>query len=113
MRPESINELFQLGMTQFDTGELDSALATWATVLTKEPVHPPALFFRGMVLAQQNSLADAKVMLETLLNSAPTDNLYYNRAQELLRAINSGQNSEKTGTFADATLPKDAYKVEH
>lgn len=115
--PDAIVESFQLGMTHFDAGEKEEAMTIWDAIIKKEPVHPPALFYRGLVLAQQGKTADAKQSLDTLMQSAPADNLYFNRAKELLQALNNGQAisaGNNGGQSAVSTVrPDDAYKVEH
>jgi tetratricopeptide (TPR) repeat protein len=115
--PEATIEAFQLGMVHFDSGENEAALSMWDAILKKEPVHPPALFYRGLLLAQTGKLADAKQSLDTLLKSAAVDNLYFGRAKELLQAINAGQAQKgDNGSEPDSllkVLPKDAYKIEH
>ena len=113
--PDALVETFQLGMAHFDSGEANDALATWDSVLAKDPVYPPALFYRGLAMAQAGQLADAKQSLDTLIQSAATDNLYFGRAKELLQAINNGQ-AQNNGSQQDAVAqvaPKDAYQVEH
>lgn len=117
LNPEATVEAFQLGMAHFDNGEKQEALSIWDGLLEKDPISPPALFYKGLALAQTGRLADAKHSLETLLKSAPTDNLYFGRSKELLQAINNGQlHQEHNGSEAESTgkaLPKDAYQVEH
>lgn len=115
--PDATVESFQLGMSHFDSGEREQALAIWDQILEKEPVHPPALYYRGLAFAQLGKLADAEQALDTLLKSAAADNLYFGRARELLQAINSGQiqgknNGGEQGPVTKA-MPKDAYTLEH
>jgi tetratricopeptide (TPR) repeat protein len=115
--PEATVETFQLGMAHFDCGEKDEALSIWEEVLKKEPVNPPALFYRGLALAQTGKIADAKQALDTLLKSAAADNLYFGRAKELLQAINNDQSHQGNNGSEPETvgkvLPKDAYQIEH
>lgn len=115
--PDATVESFQLGMTHYDSGESEQALAIWEQILKKEPIHPPALYYRGLALAQLGKLADAKQALDTLLKSAAADNLYFGRARELLQAINNGQiQASKNGGEQEPVtkvMPKDAYTLEH
>lgn len=113
--PDAIVENFQFGMAHYDAGETDEALLIWNTVVEKDPVNPPALFYRGLALTQLNKKADAKQSLDTLLKSTPADNLYFNRAKDLLSAIDSGQVSSDASNQHELgnTLMKDAYQVEH
>lgn len=116
--PEAITEKFQFGMTHFDAGQPKEALATWDSLLKEFPTHPPSLFYKALVLAQQGMTADSKQTLDILIKSAPADNLYFGRGKELLQSINNGQGflSGKPGDGGKRTstmLPQDAYKTEH
>jgi tetratricopeptide (TPR) repeat protein len=118
--PGAVTETFQLGMTHFDAGQTDDALKIWEGLLKEFPTHPPALFYKGLVLAQQGRMADAKHAIEILMKSAPADNLYFGRGKELLQSIDTDLRSGLIAGNADApkrvdahTLPKDAYKGEH
>ena len=115
--PTSLVERFQLGMTYLDAGHPQEALEIWEAVLNEQPIHPPALFYKGLVLAQSGKIADAKQCLETLMHSAPADNLYFGRAKELLQAIETGGKPASVAAEgakqANTLLPKDAYKTEH
>ena len=113
--PESIVDQFQYGMVHFDSGGRDTALSIWNELLAKQPTHPPSLFYKGLLLAQNNNMADARATLSILLQSAPADNLYFGRAKELLQAIDKGGAIEASGDGSNGsetkTLPKDAYKA--
>lgn len=113
--PDAVLETFQLGMTHYDAGEMDQALAVWDKLLVGQPVHPPALFYKGLVLAQSGQAADALQTLDVLLKSASADNLYFGRAKELKQAIEGGMQPSDPGGAAPAPagLPRDAYKTEH
>jgi tetratricopeptide (TPR) repeat protein len=116
--PGSITEKFQLGMTHFDTGQSREALAMWEALLKEFPTHPPALFYKALVLAQQSKTADAKQTLDILMKSAAADNLYFGRGKELLQSINNGPglsagNSGEGGKRITPILPQDVYKTEH
>ena len=110
--PKAMNEVFQLGMVNFDAGEVKEALAIWAGLLKEHPTHPPALFFTALAHSQTGQLAEARHGLDVLLKSAPADNLYFNRGKELLQAI---ENRPAPGRAVDTAriAPKDAYKAEH
>jgi len=115
VNPDAIVENFQLGMAHFDAGDVDAALKIWDVVVKTDPVNPPALFYRGLALTQQHQYSDAKQSLDTLLKTAPADNLYFGRAKELLSAIDSGQvvKNDDNGKNLVNSLVKDAYQVEH
>lgn len=115
--PGAVTEKFQFGMTHFESGHARQALAIWEELLKEYPTHPPALFYKALVLAQQGDVADARQTLDILMKSAPADNLYFGRGRELLQAINNGQAlplaKSDGGKRTAATVPQDAYKTEH
>jgi len=115
INPESVIDKFQYGMVHFDNGDKDAALSIWNELLAKQPTHPPSLFYKGLLLAQTNNMADARATLSILLQSAPADNLYFGRAKELLQAMDKGgvieASSEGGNGSEPKSLPKDAYKV--
>ena len=85
--PNALEERFQLGMVHLDSGEEDQALAIWQNVLEQYPTFPPALFYCSVVLQNQKQFATAKRNLDVLLQTAAKDNLYFERAKELLHNI--------------------------
>lgn len=87
--PDSVTENFELGMMHFETNRIDAALDIWKDVLNKAPAHPPGLFFCGLAQAQKGDLLEAKDLLEKLISATPEDNLYYGKAEKLLRDINT------------------------
>lgn len=117
--PDAVVERFQLGMTRFDSGKPAQALETWERVLKEQPVHPPALFYKSLALAQSGKTGEAKQILDGLLKSIPADNLYFGRGKELLQAIEAGRTASvatqksANGGAKVATLPPDAYRTEH
>lgn len=110
-------ETFQLGMTFFDAGERQEALGIWDAILKEQPTHPPALFYTALALAQQGETDPARKRLETLLKSAPTDNLYFGRGKELLEAMQRGGQTKasdaRDGNAANNYLLHNAYGTEH
>lgn len=113
--PGAVTETFQLGMTQFDAGHTNEAMKIWDGLLREYPTHPPALFYKGLVLARQGQATDAKHVIEILMKSTPMDNLYFGRGRELLQTIDTGlRSTAPSSSVADThTLPKDIYKGEH
>ena len=116
-QPDAINETFQFGMVHFDAGQQVEALNIWDGLLKSQPTHPPALFYRALALHQLGQLPEARHSLDILLKSAAPDNLYFNRAKELLQTIENlpatlaGRSSAPVE--AKRVAPKDAYKTEH
>lgn len=119
LEPNAINETFQLGMVHFDAGQTQEAKKLWDELLAKFPTHPPAMFFRALIMARENEAAAAAQLLERLLKSVPADNLYFERAKELLQTIQTGQapvvQPKANGAQKEPTriAAKDAYKTEH
>jgi len=118
LNPNALVEKFQLGMAYFDTGHAKEAIALWSEILEKQPMHPPALFYKGFALAQQGQTAEAKDLLNALLKNAPADNLYFGRARELLQAIETGArmmplNDGNGAGKSQQAVAKEAYKTEH
>lgn len=117
--PNATNETFQLGMVHFDAGQAAEARKIWEGLLKTVPTHPPALFYHALVLGQEGEVNLAKHSLDTLLKTAPPDNLYFGRAKELLQALElqarpasmSGNGSGPKDPRRIA--PKDPYKTEH
>jgi len=105
LQPQAVTENFQYGMVHFDSGDRDTALSIWNTLLETNPTYPPALFYKGLVLAQKEETADARKALGILLQSAPADNLYFGKAKELLQSL------ENKNIEAVKSLPDNAYKV--
>lgn len=114
IEPRAVNEAFQLGMVHFDAGQASEAVKIWENLLKDHPTHPPALFYRALAASHAGQPAEARRSLDVLLKSAPPDNLYFNRAKELLLAIEN--QPAATGLASTEPLrlaPKDAYKTEH
>lgn len=88
IRPEAVDEGFQLGMVLFDMGNQDQALEIWEGILKRLPVFPPALFYSAVVLSRQGKIAEARRNLAVLLQTVAADNLYAERGKELLQALN-------------------------
>jgi tetratricopeptide (TPR) repeat protein len=87
MVPGALEEQFQLGMVRLDKGDSAGALETWEALLKQQPTFPPALFYCAVVQNKLGKIADARRNVDVLLQTAPTDNLYYGRGKELLQAM--------------------------
>ena len=116
-QPNAVNEIFQLGMVHFDAGQQAEALNIWDGLLKNQPTHPPALFYRALALYQLGQSPESRHSLDILLKSAAPDNLYFNRAKELLQTIENPPTAlagrSAASTDAMRMAPKDAYKTEH
>lgn len=86
---------FQLGMLCFESGESLEAMRLWDEVLASVPVHPPALFYKGLWLAESRRGEEAASVLESLLRQVDSENLYFGRTQTLLRSIKEGTVGER------------------
>lgn len=89
--PDALIEKFQLGMAQFDAKKTTEALATWGQLLAGHPNFPPALYYRGLALLQQELPEQAKASLTQLVESAEPDNIYCERAKQILRDIDDNK----------------------
>ena len=85
--PQAINERFQLGMVNLDNNDPQTAIAIWEPLLLEDNTHPPALYYSAVALLELNQAVKARRHLEVLLQTAASDNLYFNRAKELLMQI--------------------------
>jgi tetratricopeptide (TPR) repeat protein len=110
---DAVVELFQLGMSMFDGGKHDEALAVWENLLSRQPNYPPAQFYRGLLLARKGKLDAARAQLDELLRHIPADNLYFSRARELLQELGKFRvdQSDETGLDSIVGLNQDAYKT--
>jgi len=116
LEPKAMTETFQLGMVHSDAGRPAEALKIWDGLLKHNPTHPPALFYRALVLAQGGQVVPARQSLDVLLKSVPADNLYFGRGKELLQGLDTYPQSSTPAvqtTESRAALAKDAYKTEH
>jgi tetratricopeptide (TPR) repeat protein len=95
--PGAAHETFELGATYFDQGNDARALEHWTQALVIAPTHPPALFFSAAALSRSGKNADARRHLEVLFNSAPADNLYVERARDLLKTLDAAQAGAESG----------------
>lgn len=86
--PKATQERFELGMAVLDGGAPKSALEIWAPLLA-DASHPPAMFYSALAHAELQDAAAARKQLDILLKSVAPDNLYFNRAKELLISIDS------------------------
>lgn len=89
--PDALTEFFQYGMVHYDSGDLDKAIEIWQGILEKEPTYPPGLFYCALGLANKNDTTEALKLLDVLIKSAPSDNLYFERGRELIRSIEQNQ----------------------
>jgi tetratricopeptide (TPR) repeat protein len=85
--PGAVHETFELGATYYDQGNDARALEHWNEALAMQPTHPPALFFSAAALSRAGKGAEARRHLDVLFKSTPADNLYVERARDLLRTL--------------------------
>lgn len=108
-QPDALVERFQYGMVHYDSGDLKSAIELWSQVLETEPSYPPALFYRALALANQGNPDEANKHLDTLIKSAPTDNIYFDRARKLLKSIEMNRTTPTIATDDDKHHSLDKY----
>lgn len=114
--PASLHEKFELGMTYFDLGDTQQALALWHDVLAEHATHPPTLYFSALAYSQEGARAEAIRALDILLKSAKTDNLYFDRGRELLASIEQGKNDSGISEVPAQMMPgfqTHLHKFEH
>lgn len=95
VQPSAELERFQLGMVYFDTADFPAAIKIWDGVLSHNPAHPPALFYRASARLKQDQLEEARRDLDVLLKSVATNNLYFGRGKELLEALDEHQRNQR------------------
>jgi hypothetical protein len=91
---ESVNEMLQLAVTQFTSGAVAQAQTLWNKVLALHPTHPTALFYSGLSFAREGKLVDARRLLDLLIKTAPTDNLYFGPAKELFASVDAAMHQQ-------------------
>jgi len=87
VNPGAAHETFELGVTYFDEGNDGRALDCWKRALELQPTHPPALFFSALAHSRTGDVAESRRQLDVLLKAAPADNLYAERARDLLKTF--------------------------
>jgi tetratricopeptide (TPR) repeat protein len=101
-RPDAYDEMFQLGMVNFESGNPEEAIARWDALLELQPTYPPALFYSAVALTQGANPTDAKRMLNVLLQATAPDNLYFDKAKNLLHALENDSLPGGVGTAGSA-----------
>lgn len=109
---DALIELFLLGMSLFDGGKHDEAVMVWDSVLASQPKHPPAMYYKSLVLVSKGEIDVASSTLNEILRNVAADNLYFSRARDLLKDIESAQVKRSTAQEISSLLNKDenAYK---
>lgn len=90
-QPDAVLERFELGSVYRDNGDAFAALEEWNRVLEINTDYPPALFFKSMVLLDNNNHDEGISGLQQLIRTTNPDNLYVTRAQEVLKLLNSNE----------------------
>lgn len=103
--PEALVEKFQLGMAQFDAKKTTEALATWGELLISHPDFPPALYYKSLALVQEGMKEPAIETLAHLIQTAAADNLYCERAQQILQDL-QGEKASKISVARKGTNVK-------
>jgi tetratricopeptide (TPR) repeat protein len=102
--PESLGEKFSLGLALGNSGRAAEAMKIWDELLEKQPNYVPALYYRGLMRAQQSQFQGARQDLELLVRSAAGDDPYLKPGKELLQSIEARQSLAQPATSA-APLP--------
>lgn len=97
-------DLFQWGMTYFEQNQWQQALQHWDQVLSMHMHYPPALYYKSLALLELKQHQEALSYLERLVQTTRNDNLYHERATNLLTQVRgataalSSEPSVKTAT---------------
>jgi tetratricopeptide (TPR) repeat protein len=118
LHPESVGEMFQLGLAHHNAGRAPEAMKIWDKLLEKYPVYPPALFYRAVMQVNQGQVAAARNDLDVLVKYAAVDNPFFKQAKELLQSLEFRLQTENTAVAvapaidrpASPTLPSAAAK---
>jgi tetratricopeptide (TPR) repeat protein len=86
-RPDALHESFELGVLLFESGDLHGAGTQWGQLLARVPTYPPTLYYSALLAAREGRRTDALKHLEALLSAAAPDNVYVDRARELLTEV--------------------------
>ena len=86
--PEAFHEKFQLGMVEFEMGNLSEAQKIWGELVENHPLYSPALFYKAVIHLQNEELSEAKECLAAITENCGPQDEYYSRAQEQLSRIN-------------------------
>lgn len=87
--PDAINELFEYGMVQRDSGNVSECKEIWLKVLQLNENYPEALFYLGETYFWENKNDAARDLLYRLLETAPDNSRYIALTDELLNRINA------------------------
>jgi len=104
-RPDAAHEMFEIGMTFAQENKPAEALEEWSRALAAMPDHPPALFFSADMLARQGRAIEARRHLDVLLKSVAPDNMYVERAKQLVQALEMGSSAPGEVPFDPASAP--------
>lgn len=81
--PECCHERFLLGVIYQDQGQRENSLVQWNAVLKISENYPPALYHKALSLLDAEQAEEAHTLLQQLIGTAPADNIYVEKANEL------------------------------
>lgn len=85
--PEAIEERFQLGVVDYNLGNLEDALSMWDELLESYPGFPPALYHKALVMIDKDEVQQATDLLNSLLETAPEGDAHIAMADEMLSKL--------------------------
>lgn len=100
-QPDALQERFELGVALRDGGDTAAAITTWSRVLEASPNYPPALFFRSLLLLDENRRDEGVFGLRQLIDTTNPENLYVKRAHDVLNAL-EGDDKQRTAAYTDS-----------
>lgn len=112
--PDATLERFQLGMSLFDSGEIEQAQKNWESLLEISPVYAPALYYMAVSYLHTDNIDLTRSYSATLLSSVEPDNYYYGLTQQLLEKLEQEEQVESQQMAVDQKLQlevNETYKV--
>lgn len=85
--PKAHVENFQLGLVYLELNLPEKAKYQWDVTLNLEPDFPPALYYKALVHVMERETTPAVSLLEHLLNTVTSNNLYFELANKLYKKL--------------------------
>ncbi len=82
-----VNEIFQLGLVEKDSGNIEAALRAWDDLLINYPNHTPCLYHKAIVLVDLKQYQQAADILNYILENAEDNDRHIQLADQMLNNI--------------------------
>lgn len=86
--PNAIHEQFQIGMVEYDMGNVLKAQQLWSELLIKEENYAPALFYKAQIHLELDEHKEAIVLFNQIKATCSQEDQYFNQASEQLNRLN-------------------------